>query len=249
MASNVLSSSGGGGTVLRGFIDGLIISNNGTSSITVQPGMAADSTTTAFITLASATTKTTSAWASGTGNGGLDTGTIAANTWYHVFGISQAAGANPDVLFSLSATAPTMPSTYPLFRRIGSQRTDGSSHWMPMVQKGDMFKWKTFANDISTGIAQTTLTLFTFTTPSGIKTQPILLPYQPSGNSALDIRSPDEASVGASFSDLMFYVANGMAISPNFWTNTSSQLLMCVNLASNIIIKTIGWIDSRNKDN
>ena len=35
--------------------------------------------------LASAYTKTTGSWAVGSGNGGLDTGTITNSTWYHVF--------------------------------------------------------------------------------------------------------------------------------------------------------------------
>ena len=41
------------------------------------------------MTLAAAISKTTSAWAVGTGNGALDTGTIANSTWYHVYVIER----------------------------------------------------------------------------------------------------------------------------------------------------------------
>ena len=42
-----------------------------------------------LLSLASAYTKTTSAWGVGTGNGSLDTGSIANSTWYHVYLIKR----------------------------------------------------------------------------------------------------------------------------------------------------------------
>lgn len=65
------------------------------------------------------------------GVNGLDTGSVAANTWYYiwvVFNPSAAASAtNPGVVFSVSSTSPTMPSGYTYKMRIGAQRTDASS--------------------------------------------------------------------------------------------------------------------------
>lgn len=52
----------------------------------------------------------------------LDTGTLAASTWYYVWAISN--GVTTGGLLSLSSTAPTMPSGYTYQKRIGSVRTD-----------------------------------------------------------------------------------------------------------------------------
>jgi hypothetical protein len=52
----------------------------------------------------------------------LDTGTIAAATWYAVWAIAKADGTQ-GVIASLSATAPTMPSGYTFKARIGWTRT------------------------------------------------------------------------------------------------------------------------------
>jgi len=63
------------------------------------------------------------------GAGGLDTGSVAANTWYAVFVIADSSGLKQQKgLFSLSETSPTMPAGYDLCRRIGWINTDGSSN-------------------------------------------------------------------------------------------------------------------------
>jgi len=59
------------------------------------------------------------------GANGLDTGIPAVTTWYNLFLIGDTTGvAALAGLLSLSATAPTLPGTYDVFRRIGSVRCD-----------------------------------------------------------------------------------------------------------------------------
>ena len=112
--------------VPQGYLFGLTMSTAGASTtMTIAAGIATDSTGVRMMKLVSAISKTTSAWAAGTAAGGLDTGAIAASTWYHFFEIMNPATGAVDVLFSLSATAPTMPTGYTLFRRIGSMLTNG----------------------------------------------------------------------------------------------------------------------------
>lgn len=53
------------------------------------------------------------------------------------------------MLFSLSATAPTMPGFYLLSRRIGSIKTDGSGNWTKFVQDGDTFTWDVPVTDVN----------------------------------------------------------------------------------------------------
>lgn len=69
------------------------------------------------------------------GAGGLDTGSEAAGTWYAVHVIADSSGVNPvDALLSLSATAPTLPTGYDKFRRLGWVRNDASSDFLRFSQ-------------------------------------------------------------------------------------------------------------------
>ncbi len=69
-----------------------------------------------------------------TGANGLDTGAIAANTWYYVWLIDN--GTAPAGLLSLSSTAPTLPTGYIYACRFGARNTDGSSLLYREVQRG-----------------------------------------------------------------------------------------------------------------
>lgn len=73
------------------------------------------------------------------GAGGLDTGSEAADTWYAVHVIADFTGGAGAValLLSLSATAPTLPSGYSRFRRVGWVRNDGSSNFQDFEQTGN----------------------------------------------------------------------------------------------------------------
>lgn len=123
------------------------------NSITVGTGVCSDSANTAKMSLTSAITKKLdTVWASGSGNGGLDSGTKSINTWYHVFLISKSDGTT-DSLYSLSATAPTLPGGYSYFRRIGSIKTDANGNIRQFIQKGDKFLWTSLINDLYTTVS------------------------------------------------------------------------------------------------
>ena len=102
---------------------GLILSNNAidaTNDINISAGGWLDDTFVDVMVLGTALTKRLdAAWAVGTNQGGLDTGSIA-NTTYHVFLIKSFGTGVTDVLFSASATAPTMPTSYDYKVYIGS---------------------------------------------------------------------------------------------------------------------------------
>lgn len=80
------------------------------------------------------------------GINGLDTGAIAASTFYYIFIIADSANNHqPAALASLSATAPTMPFGYDSLRLIGCCLTDGSSHILKYYASGTgsgkYFQW------------------------------------------------------------------------------------------------------------
>lgn len=68
---------------------------------------------------------------SGAGANGLDTGSIAASTWYALWVIDN--GTTTASLLSLSSTAPTMPSGYTHKARVGWIRTDGTGNKWPLA--------------------------------------------------------------------------------------------------------------------
>lgn len=160
-------------TGLRGSISGLVVSNNASDAnndLDISPGAARDSTSTYDLILASGITKRLdAAWAVGTGNGGLDTGSKAATTGYHVYLIRRTSDGVIDVLLSTSATSPTLPSGWVAKRRIGSVMTNGSSNIRAFKQAGGWFSYRDGAAAEAGPIALATPVLQTISVPSGIK--------------------------------------------------------------------------------
>lgn len=230
--------------------------------ITIAVGEARDNGGAADLTLANAITKQIdAAWVVGTDLGGLDTGTVTTSSWYHLWLIKRSDTGVVDVLFSLSATAPTMPTNYDKKRRIGAVLTDGSSNILGFVQVGDMVWWKDPPLDHNATIG-TTAVLITLSVPLGFNIQPELNAYivLGGGTPALYLTFPsvnDEAGsktaaplwtfdYGISAS-VVSEVSQGSFKGPH--TNTSSQVRAVAGTAATTVrLVTLGWTDRRGKD-
>jgi len=209
--------------------------------------------------LASAYTKTTSAWAVGSGNGALDTSTVSPSTWYHVFLIKRTDTGVVDVLFSLSPTSPTLPTNYTLSRRIGSIKTNGSSQWTAFTQTGDQFIWAASVTDVNNTALVASRVSKTLTTPTGVST--LALFRYGINFSALtaviftalqeaDQAPADTPAFGDAVSPVPSVVAGTTyaAGSLQRLTNTSSQIGVRASTTSgNYSIYTYGWVDTRGK--
>jgi hypothetical protein len=144
-------------------IYGLTYANNGsdaTNDIDVAVGGAMDSTGAYWIRLASAITKRLdAAWAVGTNQGGLDTGSIGDSDYY-IWLICRSDTGVVDVLFSLSSTAPTMPTNYDYKRLIGWFKRVGGSivafHTYETEGGGIEHNWDTLTADVSLAATLTT---------------------------------------------------------------------------------------------
>lgn len=154
----------------RGHLSGLTLANNGTDAnndIDIAIGEASsDATTPVLMQLTSAITKRLdAAWAVGTNQGGLDTGTKAINTWYYLWLIRRPDTGVVDVLFSASATSPTLPANYTQRRRLpGAVRTDGSGNLRAFAMAGRSIYWNAPIQDYSAAAART-LAALTITVP------------------------------------------------------------------------------------
>lgn len=243
--------------VLRSYLAGLTLSTSGGSTLfVVAPGVAVDSGNADMMTLANALTKSTSAWAVGNNNGALDTGTIAANTWYHVFLIKRPDTRVVDVLVSLSPTAPTLPANYTLFRRIGSMKTNASSQWTKFVQIGDKFLWDVVVADNNGGSTGGAVQfLQSVSVPPGM---PITVQFycyitSTAANAIVVFASPLTAVIAANSpaghqAVMTNNIASGGAAGQFFIDTTTAQIQCASSVTLSLYVVTQGWIDRRGRD-
>lgn len=119
--------------------------------------------------LASAMTKRLDAsWTAGTNQGGLDTGTKQANTWYHCYAIYNPTTQVSDFIFSANATNPTLPSGFTKYKYLGSVLTNVSGNIIAFRQTGNYFEWKSVVLDQSINPVSATRTNITISVPLGI---------------------------------------------------------------------------------
>lgn len=139
------------------YINGLNLSRTDDENIVIAAGICRDSTNTNDITVASALTVNNLTQ----GVNGLDTGTVANSTFYAVFVIADSTGYETTAgLISTSATAPTLPGGYDMFRRVGWVKTDGTADFLEFRQEGagsDRWMWYdvAIATDITAGASAT----------------------------------------------------------------------------------------------
>ena len=238
----------------RGYIDGLVISN-GTDSdhdIDVSVGFCRDSGNTHNIELSSSYTKQIDAsWSVGTNAGGLFSGSVANDTWYHLFVIYDPTNHITDVGFDTSVTAGNRPAAYTKYRRIGSVLTDGSSNILAFKQFNDTFIWGSAPTDQSGAIgAATNITL---SVPLGVETTAIIWASSvTSGASTLSLTGY-YPNAGTDYITSVFNLDTQAAgdTTSSMWqcrTNTSSQIKAGDSNTSNTYLQTLGWIDPRGRD-
>lgn len=241
--------------MLGGAIYGLTLSAAGsTATFGIAAGGASG------MALASAYTKTGASWAVGTGNGGIDTGAIANATWYHVWLIQRVDTSVVDVLFSLSATSPTMPTNYTRKRRIGSMLTNGSAQWVKFTQVGNQFLWDAPVRDVVATASVSTALLLTLSVPLGVQTD-ALFTAQITYNASTDLflaTSPDQADTNPSTAPIYqqaVFSTNTQSFGPNYSlrTDTSSRIRARMTTSGggaascDYKIFTFGWIDRRGQ--
>lgn len=247
-----------------GTLYGLTLSQASATTVGIAVGGCAneDGGTAFNMVLGSAITKSLSAWAAGTTNGALDTGTIAASTWYHVHLIRKDSDGSIDALLSLSATAPTMPSGYTARRRLGSIFTNASSQVTSFLQIGDRFIWVSPVQDVNVSSAGTAAVSRTLSVPTGVSVRAIMyvrIRYIATSVDVTGIISPlnvadiapgailtGQYNIAASSSGSTGDQFSGTYIEVQ--TNTSAQLRTRLSATSanlNLIINTIGWFDTR----
>ena len=213
------------------------------------------------MSLSTAYTKTTSTWEVGSTKGSLDAGAIAPSTCYHVYLIKRTDTGVSDVLVSLNPTiaqptaTPTMPAGYTLFRRIGSMRTDGSSHWVKFFQWGNEFTLDAPVAITPITNLDTTPVLITLNVPTGINVRAKVIGlvrnagatasalfYSPLGSAQASNSPAGNASGYVIVNNTNFYFRDEIL------TDTSGRIYAVADTSSTTIdVVTRGWIDPRGQ--
>jgi hypothetical protein len=234
-----------------GFLFGLILSNNSTDAandIDITSGKARSADDTANIALGTGLTKRLdAAWSAGTNQGGLDTGSKANSTTYHVHLISDGA-STVDVLFSTSAASPTMPGGYTKARRIGAVITDGGGNIRAFSQQGDDFLLVTPPLDINAAIS-TSRSLIALTVPSGLAVEARIRAINTSGSFGVVIQPPAETDAAPASGASPLYSLN-ISNDPttlSVRTDTSRQVALRATGSSTVRGVTLGWTDTRGR--
>ncbi|OPY00362.1 MAG: hypothetical protein A4E60_02350 [Syntrophorhabdus sp. PtaB.Bin047] len=100
----------------------------------------------------------------GSGAGGLDTGSEAISTWYHLWAIARADGTK-SVIFSTSATAPTLPTGYTYKAYTGAWYNGTDGHLKAAYQRGTRVVLAELRPEVTGGTA-TSYTSFAILVPS-----------------------------------------------------------------------------------
>lgn len=243
---------------MPGTLWGCVISNNvadATNDIDVTAGFAADSTNVVLMHLATALTKRLDAtWAVGNNQGMRDTGSISDATW-HIFIIMRPDSGVVDVLASLSATAPTMPTNYTYFRRIGSiVRTGGAIK--AFTQYGDLFQWTSSVLDVSTNNPGTSAVTATLTVATGVAVLAQIIASadisSSGGDGIVSALTQTDATPSPTLSNFGFdsdapgHTPSALSIA----TNTSGQVRYRVSTSSaglTVYLRTFGYVDTRGR--
>lgn len=187
----------------KGHITGLTYANNGsdpTNDIDIAAGWCMDATGARQLQLSALTKRLDAAWAVGTNQGGLDTGSIGNNDYY-IWAIERSDTGVTDILFSLSATAPTMPSNYDYKRLIGwFKRASGTI--VPFTTReleggGIEMKWTTPTLDVDSSTLSTSRTTPAVKVPQNFKTEALVRTLIANNSSACTAWIGDPAETDA----------------------------------------------------
>lgn len=243
---------------------GLGLTRTSGTAITVAAGAATsdDATLSARVLMSSLSGiqgNTAGTWVVGTNQNKLDVGAIAVSTWYHVFLIERPDTGVVDILFSLSPTAPTLPTAYTKQRRIGSFKTDGASAILNFVQTGKYFVWLVAVLDVNTnnpGIAAVSATLASV--PTGIPVTAMVVAILKNAGTAssmqvTDLSATDAAppALGAALVAPMFDLINTVnpsdqVVPVQVRTNATAQIRYRLSVSDANITAgflTRGWLD------
>ena len=226
--------------------------------ITISTGSCRDSSDTENLDLTSAITKQIdAAWAAGNNAGGLFSGTVAADTTYHLFLIRKDSDGSIDAGFDTSITAANIPAGYTSYRRVISIVTDGSANIIGFtaVETDGGGVRVTLIDpilELSTSAPGTSGVLLTMSVPAGVQVVSRVFLYLNDSSSAVvylsEVSQTDTAPATPHFTAVVSAGATIASTTIDLLTNTSSQIRYRSTVGSGLggfQIVLHGWTDFR----
>lgn len=241
-----------------GQISGLVPSNaaDADHDITISVGKCRDSANTKTLELTSPITKQIdAAWVAGDAAGGMFSGSVAADTTYHLFIIEKDSDGTIDAGFDTSVTAANIPAGYTAYRRIASFITDASSNLIAFnaveADGGGYFlEYMVRIIDLATASPSTTGVSLTLSVPADVQFFAQVACRLVNGSVAIVTIGQDVSGVAPSGnnSDLVVQIdAIDCSIVKQITTNTNSQIeyRSSNGSVSAFNLMTIGYTDFR----
>ncbi|MGR9274728.1 hypothetical protein ACU8KI_08960 [Rhizobium leguminosarum] len=231
--------------------------SNPAKRVAVAPGECRAQTDNADIRLAAGMMKRLDQnWAQGDGGGGLDTGALAASSWYHLHLMTKTSTGEVDILASRSFTNPLFPAGWEASprRRVGSVYADQDANLAPFVQTDDYCEWLQPASDASSINIGAAATLIRVRVPDGMKTEGrfLILVSTAGGNGTgnLGLADPD----GGDPTLFRTYMAtqkptttNGVTVQVTTPTDVNGRVMAFAEANMTASILTLGYWDRRGR--
>ena len=241
-----------------GYVTGFQLANNATDAdhdLDIGAGSARDGGDTVDAALAATLVKQIDAtWAEGTDAGGMFTGSVANDTWYHVVLIRQDSSGDVDAGFDTDLGGANKPSGWSVIRRLGSVLTDGAANILGFQHFADrgLFLWDDppLDADPASATTGTTQTTHALSVPPGLSVEARLNAYvsHASAQALVVLQQPgvaDEApSASAGPLASLRTGASGafQAMQLQVDTDTSSQIAARADQTSTVLgLATLGW--------
>lgn len=246
-------------TAPKGYLWGLTMDQavaDTTNDINVATGETTSEDGDQLMVLSSALTKQIDvAWAVGNLAGGMNTGSVANDTWYEVHLIKRVDTGVVDVMFTTTANRATRPTGYTHSRRIGWVRRATGNNVL-FVQVDDYFTLFTALNDVAVSKTTTRTNVTLTVPPNSIARFRAGVDSTTSANAnavtlfneiAEDTTAPSATTGHGSlgYADLAtWYTAGHFELR----VNSSSQIAHDSTVAQGALdIMTFGWIDNRRR--
>lgn len=226
----------------------LTLSYTNTTTFGITAGSVLDDTFIYALSLLTAWTKTTAAWAVGTGNGGaLDA--LAANQTRYVFLIRKDSDGSIDVAHDSDSGCANIPVGYTAKRHIGRLRLNAASEIIDFYQIGNMFRFRAQINDrASNVIPNTSRNLLTVSAPENCIGIFSCMWVTASSAAAFGIvQATGETDIAASATNFTgySYLANGAVNPEQLIYIDSSRQIAYRGTTTNLYLRIgcLGWID------
>lgn len=174
---------------------------------------------------------------------GLDTGSVTVSQWYSVWVIFNPTSNTIGGLFSVSATAPTLPSGYTFKVRVGWGRTDASGHFLRAVQSGRRAQYVgVFPQIASLGVVTASSQSVSNVVPPTTASLRFVAGYSAATLAAISANNGTSTSFSTNLSPFAVNSSGSGSLSGELMLESTNIFIW--NSAGTTVVDAVGWEDN-----